>query len=301
MSTPLNDFSEQLAQLTEQSSAAVVAIHARPRFNSSGIHWSPGVIVTAEHTIRHDDDIHVSAANGTRHAAELVGRDPGTDLAVLRVKDLNAPAVTRSTDANPRPGSLVLAVGRNKESANAALGMISSVAGPSRTWRGGQLDQVVRLDLTLHPASAGGAIVDVNGKLIGIATDALSRVAVFAIPIATIDRVTTAILAHGRIRHGYLGAGLQPIVVPDHLKVSLGLTKSRGLMAVSVDPNAPAGRAGMTIGDVLLELNGQSTEQPLQVRAILGDSVGKTLPARILRGGQLMTVEITISERPERS
>jgi len=301
MSSSLASYSDQLATLTEQTARSVVAVHARPRFNSSGIHWSPGIVVTAEHTIRHDDEIVVTGGDGTRHSAELVGRDPGTDLAVLRVKDLESPVLARSTNAAHRPGSLILAVGRNKESANAALGVISSVGGSSQTWRGGRLDQVIRLDVTLHPAAAGGAIVDVEGKLIGLGTDALSRVAVFAVPVSTIERVTSSILAHGKIRHGYLGTGLQPIAVPEHLRASLGLTATRALMAVSVDPDAPAGQAGMVIGDVLLELDGQATEQPMQVRTILAaDSVGKKVQARILRGGQLATLDINVTERPER-
>ena len=298
MSSPLTTFSDQLATLTEQAAQGLVAVHGRPRFNSSGIHWAPGVIVTAEHSLRHDDDIIVTTAAGTRHSAELAGRDPGTDLAVLRVKDLTAPVFAKIPATAYRAGALVLAVGRNKESANAALGVISSVAGSSQTWRGGKLDEVIRLDVALHPCGAGGAVIDADGHLIGLATAALSRVATFAVPVSTIERVTASILAHGKIRHGYLGAGLQPIVVPDHLKASLGLNVDRGLMAVSVDPTAPAGVAGMLIGDVLLELDGQATGQPMRVRTILGtDSVGRTLKARVLRGGQLLDLSITIGER----
>ncbi|HEY3739319.1 MAG TPA: trypsin-like peptidase domain-containing protein [Bryobacteraceae bacterium] len=300
MSSSLASFSEQLATLTAQASESIVAIHARPRFNSSGVHWSPGVIVTAEHTLRHDDEIVITTPDGSKHQAELAGRDPGTDLAVLRVKDLAIPVAPKSAVVAHRAGSLVLAVGRNLESANSALGVISNVTGASQTWRGGKLDQVIRLDLTLHPAAAGGAVIDVEGNLIGIATDALSRVSVFAIPLTTVERVTSSILAHGKIRRGYLGAGLQPIVIPEHLKSSLGLTTSRGLMAVSVDEDAPAGKAGMLIGDVLLELDGNKTDQPMQVRTILAaDSVGKTLTARLLRGGQLVSLDITIAERKE--
>lgn len=300
MPSSLASFSEQLATLTAQAAESIVAIHARPRFNSSGVHWSPGVIVTAEHTLRHDDEIAVTAPDGSKHQAELAGRDPGTDLAVLRVKDLAIPVAPKSTETKHRAGSLVLAVGRNLESPNSALGVISNVTGTSQTWRGGKLDQVIRLDLTLHPAAAGGAVIDVEGNLIGIATDALSRVSVFAVPLTTVERVTSSILAHGKIRRGYLGAGLQPIVIPEHLKSSLGLTTSRGLMAVSVDEEAPAGKAGMLIGDVLLELDGNKTDQPMQVRTILAaDSVGKTLTARLLRGGQLVSLDITIAERKE--
>ena len=296
----LVSLSNDLAALVERSAAAVVAVHGRTRFNSSGIHWSPGVVVTAEHGLRQDDDIVVTTGAGDKLPAELAGRDPGTDLAVLRVKALKAPVVEKADGAVHRPGQLVVAVGRNRESANAAVGVISSLSGASQTWRGGKLDQVIRLDLSLHPVAAGGAVVDAAGKLIGIATPVLSRVAVFAIPNSTVERVTQALLSHGRLPQGYLGAGLQPIRLPEHLRNSLGLPGG-GLMTVSVDETAPAGRAGLLIGDVLVELNGHPLDRPEGLRPLLGELVGKTVPVRIVRGGALMTLEITVAERPARS
>src|ERR1700722_14566284 len=228
----LVSLSNDLAALVETSAASVVAVHGRPRFNSSGVHWSPEVVITAEHTLRHDDGVVVTTGAGDRLPAEVVGRDPGTDLAVLRVKGLTIPTVSKLEDSTYRPGSLIVAIGRNKDSANAALGVISSLAGSSQTWRGGKLDQVIRLDLALHPVASGGAVVDASGKLIGIATPVLSRVAVFAVPNATAERVVQALLAHGRIPQGYLGAGLQPIGLPEHLTEGLGLTAAGGLMTV---------------------------------------------------------------------
>jgi S1-C subfamily serine protease len=143
--------------------------------------------------------------------------------------------------------------------------------------------------------------VDASGKLIGIGTPALSRAAVFAVPHATVERVVRALLAHGRIPQGYLGAGLQPISLPEHLRKGLGLSVSAGLMTVSVDQEAPAGRAGLLIGDVLLDLAGQPVHRPESVRALLTDAVGKTLSGRILRGGALVNVEISVTERPGRN
>ena len=278
----------------------MVAVHGRPRFNSSGVHWSPGVIVSSEHTLRHDEDLYVSTGAGDKLPAELAGRDPGTDLAVLRVKNLAIPTALKSADSGHRPGNLIVAIGRNKESANAALGVISSLGGPSQTWRGGKLDQVIRLDLALHPVASGGAVVDSAGKLIGIATPVLSRAAVFAVPNATVEAVVQALLAHGRLPQGYLGAGLQPIPLPEHLTKGLGLAAIGGLMTVSVDQDAPAGKAGLTIGDVLLELNGQLVDRPEAVRPLLAESVGKTIVARILRGGKLVNLKITVTERAGR-
>ncbi len=300
MASSLVSFSNELASLVESSAAHVVAVHGRPRFNSSGVHWSPGVVVTAEHTIRRDEDIFVTTGAGTRLPAEVAGRDPGTDLAVLRVADLSIPIAPRSDDTGHRAGSLIVVAGRNKDSANAGIGVISSVGGPSQTWRGGKLDQVIRLDLALHPVAAGGAVVDAAGKLIGIATPVLSRAAAFAVPNATVERVVQALLAHGRLPQGYLGAGLQPIQLPEHLTKGLGLTISGGLMTVSVDQDAPAGKAGLTIGDVLLELNGQSVDRPESVRPLLAESVGKIISARIMRGGTLVNLEIAVTERQGR-
>jgi S1-C subfamily serine protease len=301
MATTLVSLSNELASLVESSAAPVVAVDARPRFNSSGFHWSPGVVVTAEHTIRHDHDISVTTGAGDKLPAEVAGRDPGTDLAVLRVKDLTIPVAARLEASGLRAGNLIVAIGRNKDSANAGVGVISSLGGPSQTWRGGKLDQVIRLDLALHPVASGGAVVDATGKLIGIATPVLSRVAVFAVPNATVERVVQALLAHGRLPQGYLGAGLQPIPLPEHLTESLGLAVTGGLMTVSVDRDAPAGKAGLTIGDVLLELNGHFVDRTEAVRPLLAESVGKTIPARILRGGKLVTLEIAVAERQGRS
>ncbi|MEO7142936.1 MAG: S1C family serine protease, partial [Bryobacteraceae bacterium] len=269
MASSLVTFSNELASVVEQSAVAVVAVHARPRFNSSGVHWSPGIVVTAAHAIRHDEDVFVTTGKGEKLVADVVGRDPGTDLAVLRVKDLTIPVARRLEDSGYRAGHLVLAIGRNKESANAGVGVISSLGGPSQTWRGGKLDEVIRLDLSLHPVASGGAIVDTSGKLIGIATPALSRVSVFAVPQTTVERVVKALLAHGRMPQGYLGAGLQPIALPEHLTKGLGLSVPAGLITVSVDQDAPAGKAGLLLGDVLLDLDGQPVHRPESVRELL--------------------------------
>jgi S1-C subfamily serine protease len=293
--------SEEIASTVEQAARSIVAVHARPRFESSGVHWSPEIVVTADHTLRRDEGIRVTASDGSSLTAEIVGRDPGTDLAVLRVKGLGIPVASREDHPATNPGNIVLAVGRTKDSAVAAFGVISNLSGPSQTWRGGRLDQVVRLDLSLHPAGAGGAVVNVSGKVIGIATPALSRVSVFAIPLSTVARVTESLLAHGRVPRGYLGVGLQPIAIPEHLRSKLKLEGSTGLIAITVDHEGPAGRAGMSIGDVLLELGGRAIERTKNVQEVLSaEAVGKKIKARILRGGNPVEIEITIAERPQR-
>ena len=297
---PLIAFSEQLAATVAEVGKSVVAVHARHRFASSGMHWMPGVVVTADHTIRRDEDIKITTPDGKTLPAELAGRDPGTDLAVLKVEGLDAPVAVRAGGFQPQPGALVLAVGRSKDSAIAALGLLSSISPESQTWRGGRLDQVVRLDMDLHPGASGGAVVNAEGKLIGIATAALSRVSVFGIPPSTIDRVAQQLVAHGRVPRGYLGVGLQPIALPEHLLKSLNRTGA-ALIVISVGADAPAGRAGLVIGDILLELGGRATHSPEDVHLLLdAQSIGTKLRATILRGGKPMEVEVTPAERGQK-
>lgn len=296
MPASLLNLSNEIAEFVEKSGEAVVAVHARPRFHSSGVHWAPGLIVTAQHALHKDDDILVTRGN-EKFSADFVGSDPGTDLAVLRIQsDASIPILTRAEGAL-RPGMLVAAIGRNTESLNAELGVVSSIGGPSHTRRGGKLDAVVRLDLALHPVSAGGAVVDAAGELIGIATPALSRVAVFVVPNSTVDRVVRSITEHGSVPQGYLGAGLQPIPLPEHLVKKLSLKHSAGLMTISVDANAAAGKAGLLIGDVLLAWNGTPLTSPEALRPLLADAVGKSAELQILRGGEAMKLQVTVEPR----
>jgi S1-C subfamily serine protease len=301
LTNSLASLSAEFASIVERTAQSIVAVQARRRIESSGIHWSPGLIVTACHTIRRDDDIRITTPAGATVQAELLGRDPGTDLAALRVIGLDTPVIPRPEETKLLPGQIALAVGRSKDSPIAAFGVIGSLSPASQTWRGGRLDRVVRVAVELHPGAAGGAIINAAGGLIGLATQALSRFSVFAIPPETVARVSQQLLAGGRVPRGYLGTGLQPIALPEHLKSKLNLAASAGLMAISVDPDGPAGRGGMSIGDILIDLGGNSVSRPDKVQELLdSESIGKVMPATILRGGSLETLNITIGERPRR-
>lgn len=293
MANELNAFSTELAGIVEQTAGAVVAVHARPRFSSSGVHWLPGVIVTAEHTIRREEEITVTLPSGENVPATLAGSDPGTDIAVLK-GDWPGLHLVRRDAAEPKPGNLALSIGRSEDSgANATMGIVSAVSGSWRTWRGGRLDHYIRLDLTLYPGSSGGLVVNANGEALGIATSALSRIAGVAIPAATVDRVVDEILQQGRVARGYLGVGLQPVVLPDHHK---------GLIVLSLEPDGPAAKAGVLIGDILLSLAGGRVEDTEEIQGVLEQHpVGTAVQAEVLRGGVSQTVAITIGERPRRS
>jgi S1-C subfamily serine protease len=296
MFVSISSFSQELTDLVERTSLSVIAVHARWRFHSSGIHWAPGVIVTAQHALRVDDGITITRGTD-KYEGEVVGGDTGVDIAVLRIKgEHNLPVAARS-EILPRPGALIATVGRNHESPNVGLGVVSSVGDGTVTRLGGRLDSVVRLDLSLHPASSGGAVVDTSGGLIGMATSALSRVAVFCVPNATIDRIVKATLERGGLRRGYLGAGLQPVALPQHLRDKLGVRQARGLMAISVDSEASAGKAGMLIGDILLTWDGVELVRTEILQSLLSDAVGKAVEFSIVRGGELVKVPVVVTER----
>jgi S1-C subfamily serine protease len=293
MENELVALSNELAGAVEHAGRAVVAVNARPRFASSGVVWRPGVIVTAEHTIRRREEIGITLPDGRSTSATLAGRDPGTDIAVLKLADADVPAATLGSTEALQPGHLILAIGRSADSGvNATMGVMSAVSGPWRSWRGGQIDQYLRLDLTLYPGSSGGAVVDTAGRVLGISTSALSRIAGLAVPASTVNRVVDELLRTGHVSRGYLGLGLHPVSLPDG---------STGLIVLSAEPNGPAAVAGMLLGDILVALAGKPLSDTDEIQAILnGQSVGKPLAARIVRGGQVIELTITVGERPRR-
>ncbi len=173
------------------------------------------------------------------------------------------------------------------------MGIVSAVSGSWRTWRGGRLDRYIRLDLTLYPNSSGGVVVNTAGGAIGIATSTLSRIAGVAIPGSTIDRVVDEILARGRVSRGYLGVGLQPVELPEHKK---------GLIVLSLEPEGPAAKAGVLIGDILVSLGGTNVTDTDDIQSVLeGHAVGNKVEAVFLRGGDSRSLNIVVGERPRRS
>ena len=299
MQSALASLSNDLAKLVEEFQADVVAVHARPHYPSSGVQWRPGIIVTADHTLRQEEDIQVTLPSGKRASATLAGRDAGTDIALLKVEGLALPAHQGEAEP-PKAGELALVLGRSPDSGpNASLGVISAVSGPWRTWRGGRLEHYIRLDATLFPNSSGGAVIDCRGRLLGIATSGLSRIAGLAIPASSVNRVADALLEKGRVPRGYLGIGVQPVLIPDALRTKLPVPNQNGIMVVSVEAAGPAERAGVLLGDVFVSLADTSLEHIEDLQSFSDSGViGKQVTAKIIRAGALRELAITVGERP---
>jgi S1-C subfamily serine protease len=299
METALTQLSETLAAAVERVSENTVCLHARPRFSSSGVLWAPGLIVTADHTIQ-SDEVHVRFADGSEAVAAIAGRDRATDIAVLKIES-NTRAPEFADPANLKAGNLALCVGRTDQGAAAAMGILSTVGGPWRTWRGGLIDRFIRLDVALFPSSSGAAVADASGRVAGIATSGLSRTSAIAIPKTTVDLVVDELLRRGRVARGYLGVGLQPVPLPAHLKEKLGLGQNGGVIVLNVEPGGPAESAGVLIGDVLLKLDGKELGNTDEVQTALGmQPVGAAVKIDVLRGGEVTSVEANIGERPRK-
>ena len=298
----LLSLSNDLAGAVERAGRATVAVNARQRVPSSGVHWRQGIVVTADHTIERDEDITVTLPDGRTVPATLAGRDPGTDLAVLKVQGAEWPAAEIGDAAALKVGHVVLAVARPGERGlSASVGVVSYLGEAWRTRRGGQIDRFVRPDLTLYPGFSGGPLVDVQGRVLGVNTSGLSRGGALAIPASTVNRVADQLVATGRIARGYLGVGMQPVTVPDALKSKLGLATSGGLVVVSVQPGGPAEQAGALIGDILVALDGKPVADTDDVQALLDpERVGKSIAATVIRGGEVAALTVTVGERPQR-
>jgi S1-C subfamily serine protease len=306
MSTSLESLSNDLAAAVERAGASVVAIHARRRIPASGIVWRAGIVVAADHTVHKDEDVRVTLADGSDVRAHVAGRDPGSGLCILRLPEAATGEPARIGRAPLRVGQLVLALGRPGPAVTASFGAIAAVGPEFRTWRGGRIEQLVRLDLAIQDGFSGGPLVDATGQVLGVCSSGLARGAALAIPAVTVDRVVDALIAGGgRVARGFLGIGTQPVQLPESVRERLapigGEVPRMGLMVVAVEPAAPAERAGILLGDVIVALDDDAIADPRDVMALLGpETIGRELRATVVRAGAPMTVVVTVGEQPAR-
>ena len=298
MTQVLKSLSNVLAATVETAGSGVVRVEARRRLPASGIVWSSdGVVITAHHVVEHDENITVETPGGVTVPATLVGRDPTTDLAVLRVEGGDLTSPTWAEPESLSVGHLVLGLGRPGQTVQATLGIVSALGEGWRTPAGGRIEPYLQTDLVMYPGFSGGPLVDVNGAVLGLNTSALLRGISLTVPTTTVRQVVETLLAHGRVRRGYLGVGAQPVRLPGALANQLG--QETGLLLVSVEPEGPSSDADLTLGDTIVALDGQPVRHMDELLALLGgDRVGASLPIRIVRGGQVQELTVIIGERP---
>ncbi len=298
MTEVLASLSDALAQTVEKAGSNVVRVEGRRRLAASGIVWSAdGVVVTAHHVVQREDNIGLGLSDGKTVSATFVGRDPTTDLAVLRAESVNLALPTWAELDSLQVGHLVLALGRPGQSVQATLGIVSALSETSwRTPVGGQLDRYLQTDVVMYPGFSGGSLVSATGQVIGLNTSALLRGVSLTVPAPTVRRIVETLLEHGRVRRGYLGVSTQSVRLP--AAVADQLNQETGLLVVSVEPGSPADLAGLILGDTIVTLADNPVRHYDDLLAQLSpDRVGKTVPVRIVRGGQIEAITVTVGER----
>jgi len=296
----LVDLSNAMAEAVVRAGASTVMVNARRRLPASGVAYAADLVLTADHVVEWEEGILVVLPDGSESRASLVGRDPGSDLALLRLERAVL-SVAEVASQEGRVGQLVLALGRpSREGIQASSGIISAIGGPVRTWRGGLLERYLRTDAVPYPGFSGGPLVDVAGRVLGINTSGLARGASLAIPASLAWSTAQTLVRHGHVRRGYLGIRSQPVPIPAVHRRALGREQSSGLLLVGVEENSPAEAGGLLVGDILVAVADQPVTDADQLLAsLVGEAVGKPTPIQVLRGGQPVTLMVTIGERKD--
>ncbi len=297
----LRALSDQMADAVERVAPAVVRVNGREGRPASGVVFAPGLVLTANHVVERAEGLTVQTQEKTL-PAQIVGRDATTDVAVLRVAELESEgvAIAAAADEQARVGQLVLAIGRpSSDGVLASTGIISTVNGTIRNRSGVVLERSVSTDAIPYPGFSGGALINANGEVVGILTTGLIEGMTLAIPLHAAKTIAETLLARGTVRRGYLGIGSQVTDIPETQRA--GRTQEQGLLIVKVDENSPAQKANVLVGDILVGLDGNVIKDAEDLYLFLrGDRVDKTIAAEVIRGGTLQTIQITVGERPEK-
>jgi S1-C subfamily serine protease len=294
----LSSLSQSLADAVQTAGASIVMIDARPRFPSSGVVVKPGFVLTASHTIQ-TDEIAVTLPDGTQLSAELLGRDPHSELALLKLSEAKGEAA--KTNEQPQVGQLVLALGRaGSEGLQASLGIVSAIGGPSRNPFGGLLESYLRTDAIPYPGFSGGPLVDADGRVLGINTSGLGMSASLTIPAKLAWKIAASIEEHGGVKRGYLGVRSQFVELPEEASKTLNREQGSGLLVVAVEKDSPAAAAGVKVSDIIVGFSGQAVADHDELLVQLNSgAVGNAKQLEVLRGDKAVTLSVSVTEVQE--
>jgi S1-C subfamily serine protease len=297
MSNPFTDFSNGLTSAVEKGGASTVLVDARKRYPASGIAYAEDLVLTADHVVTREENIKVTLPDGRTLDAALAGRDPGLDLALLRIAE-KALTPAQTSDA-VKVGQLVLALGRpNERGVQASWGIVTAINGPARTHRGGLLDEFIQTETTPYPGFSGGPLINTEGEVLGLNTSGLTRGSSLTIPVKVAWRIAEALARHGSVRRGYLGVRTQPVEIPEAARKALEREQATGLLVLWLEENGPAQKGGLFVGDTIIAVGGQPVSDPDDLfSALHSETVGKSIAVEILRGGKPETVHVTVGER----
>jgi S1-C subfamily serine protease len=292
------ELSDAMADAAERAGKSTVLVDARRKFPASGIAFAKDLILTADHVVERDEDIKVILADGTELSAQLAGRDPGTDLAVLKLSQPSAVPAEVSKSA-ARVGQLALAIGRpSTDGIQSSFGTVNSIGGPVRTGRGSVLEQYIKTDVVSYPGFSGGPLVNGDGTILGINTSGFGHGGALTIPADVAFKIAETLAKHGKIKRGYLGIRSQVVELSADAKKALKREQESGLLLVGLEADSPAGKGGLMVGDILVGIDGEPVAHQDDLFVNLGaDTVGKSIPINVLRGGKLESIKVEIGER----
>jgi S1-C subfamily serine protease len=276
---------------------SIVAIHSGGRSTSSGVVWRPGIVITTHHGLRHREGVKVNH-HGDLLDASLIDGDPATDLAVLRISSENLRPV-KSANNGARTGEVVLSVGRSRlGDISASYGIIARTGDAWRTWRGGQIDRLIRPDIQLYVGQSGSALVNEQREVLGINSPALARQAVITIPAQTIDRIVDAVLERGHVPRPFLGVAMQAVPIPEPVRSLFPADAEQALLVMHVEPKAPAALAGVVVGDLIVSVNSDSVDNVRKFLHWLSDlHIGDTISLIVIRGGVKVDLAVSVADR----
>ena len=296
--TTLDNFSNDLTTAVERGGVGTVLVDARHRYPASGIVYAADLVLTADHVITRDEDLRIATADKKSFAVTIAGRDPNSDLALLRLSEkVLTPA--KVSEAAAKVGQLVLALGRpSNEGMQASWGIITAIGGPARMGRGGLLEEYIQTETTSYPGFSGGPLVNSAGEVLGLNTSGLTRGMALTIPVKFAWRIADALAKHGAVKRGYLGVRTQAVDIPESARKALKREQEHGLLVLWLEEKGPAEKCGLFVGDIIVAISGQAVGDPDDLFAALnGDIVGKSIAVEILRGGKPETIQVTVGER----
>ncbi len=294
----LNDFSKGLSSAVEKGGVGTVLVDARKRYPASGIAYTNDLILTADHVVTRDEDIRVVTPDGKTVTATIAGRDPGSDLALLRLTEKTL-SPSKIAGDKPKVGELVLALGRPSSAGiQASWGIVTAIGGPTRTGRGGLLDEYIQTETTSYPGFSGGPLINTDGEVLGLNTSGLAHGAALTLPVKFAWRIAEALSTNGTVKRGYLGVRTQPVEIPAPSQKLLKRDQKNGLLVLWLEDGGPAQQGGLFVGDIIVAVADHPTADPDDLFASLdGETVGKPASIEVLRGGKPETVKVTIGER----
>jgi S1-C subfamily serine protease len=302
---PLVAQSRRTAELVSRAAAHVVRVEGGRRSPASGVAVAPDLVVTTHHALERaadGEELELGLPDGSTAPARVAGRDPTTDLAVLRVEGgaLAPAALDETAPAALAPGHLVLGVSRPGRTPRAAVGIVARAADAFRGPGGGKIDRWLETTLDLHPGLSGGLALSAAGEPLGILTAGLVRGAAMILPASTVRRVVASLERHGAVRRGYLGVATMPVRLPPAVATAAG--QYGALLVSGVEPDSPAAQGGLLLGDAILALGGSEVSDYGDLVPLLEEErIGKALPVRLLRAGEVRDLTVTVGARERRS